>query len=412
MADQDYLAPVRYEPPGPARRPLPWWSWLLLLGVLALIGGGWLLLSLIARGTQTMLREHLPPAAVHVGQPLAWRELSSGSLGVPLTAGMLGGLFTADFDADGDDEVLVIHVRGKSQLYDVDGTRRPAGISGMQFMLGGAAWDLDRDGIAEIVVDPSLADAAQASQSDGGRRRQTKVLPVYDLDGRIVASLPALGGETAWGLLTGDMTGDGHDEIVATGRDVYERYSPRGKVAFGPGGEEVWRLPDERWHGRATLGDVDGDGRAEFITTYDNPLKLEVYGVDQPRAELTGWQRLGSPEFCVDITGDGRDEVISPGLGFLNPGTAQLVEFQFPADVSSSLAQVSGICCCGDFTGDGLPDVAVASRIDSWLALFDETGRCRYYEELGDLVFSMACLRAGGQDHLALQLAGRLLIYP
>lgn len=406
MADQDYLAPVRFEPRGPARRPLPWWIWLVLLGLAALVGAVLLIARLVTSSTEAILRGHLPPAAVHVGQPLAWRQLSSGSLGVPLTAGMLGGLFIADFDADGDDELLVIHVRGSSRLYDVDGSEQPAGISGMQFMLGGAAWDLDRDGIAEIVVDPSFGDPARSAQ------RGTKVLPVYDLSGRIVESLPALGGETSWGLLTGDMTGDGYDELVATGRDTYERYTARGKVAFGLGGEEVWRLADEQWHGRATLGDVDGDGRAEFITTYKNPLKLEVHGVDQPRDELTGWQRLGSPEFCLDITGDGCDEVISPGLGFLNPSTAQLVEFEFPESLSSSLAQVSGICCCGDFSGNGRPDLAVASRLDSWLALFDETGRCRYYEELGDCVFSMGRLRAGDQDYLALQLAGRLLIYP
>lgn len=121
-------------------------------------------------------------------------------------------------------------------------------------------------------------------------------------------------------LEIGDVTGDGHDNLVIATHD-------RGVVAVGTRGEEGWSFqemsetPDTFVH-EIEIGDVDGDGLAEFYATPSERNKAS--GLSQPgsvvryryqdgafvRDEVIAFDKTHAKEILVaDVDGDGRDEL-------------------------------------------------------------------------------------------------------
>jgi hypothetical protein len=69
----------------------------------------------------------------------------------------------------------------------------------------------------------------------------------------------------------------------------------------------------------------------------------------------------------------------------------------------------------GDFLGKGEPQIAIAEgagNVKTRILLFTPSGPCLYYQELGCEIEDVACMQAGGRDHLVVLARNKVLIYP
>jgi hypothetical protein len=180
--------------------------------------------------------------------------------------------------------------------------------------------DLNGDGVDEIAVASPLAIVSDGSSSGDAR--------VFD--GATFQQLfrfEGTGGEHLTGPLSflDDMDGDGVPDLLIAS----PWYGPKGRgrlvLVSGNTGQSLWEIQGDKpmsalgqYAGR--LGDIDGDGRAEFAVVTNYSRKFRVYG------------------------------------GF--PPTI-LYELDYAIDLK---CLVSAICGVGDHDGDGIPDIVVAGR--------------------------------------------------
>lgn len=417
MSYSDYRDPVRFEPP-PPRKPkkLPLWLASALIALALIAVAAYFGLKQLTKSMREELQAVLPPAAVHVGSPLNWRVLDrSGDIDL-FGAGSIGGLYIADFDADGDDEVLRVRPTRNSPVYEVDGSRRKVGIHGLAFMMGGEPWDYDRDGVSEILTETMLGDVMQGVFEGRDKAEDITVsqeLPVYDLDGREVARLPVVAA-TPGSLIIGDFNGDGYEELLCSRPSESSKYGSSDYVAIGRDGKEVWELRVQGGISFACTGDVDGDGRDELVTSGDRMRGLVFYGSgQQPETRSVPGEHV-SPTACFDIDGDGTEEILLGGQQFFNPATGSTTRLVKPPGFSGDFQlDLAAFIVVADILGDAEPEIAVAERHgNGYLLIFDATGRCVYYEEFGDLLFHVGVVRTANRDYTVIQSTERLLIYP
>ena len=422
----DYYSRVQYTPPptGPRRANNPR---ALLIGVgiaivlAALIGV--CLWQLSKQSLADRFKLDLPAARAVIGVELAWRKLDIGGASLLNPAGTVGGLFNADFDADGDEELLIIRPVGRSLVFEADGSSREAGIGGVQFMMGGETWDYNRDGIAEIVVSTMLGDVMQGVRSGQHSAEDiyiSQTLAVYDLDGAVLKSLAAVAHSDDQ-MMVCDIDGDGHDELLACEPDPDQKYGSNILLAFGMDGQRVWRLKQGMMH-FSTHGDVDGDGLEELVVSANRMQQLVALGMDQDEAALFNTTDTVTPLACYDLNGDGQDEVLYStremtqegnwSLHCLDPATGAETTFVFP-DMPRQPSGMGDNCVIGDFLPPAGPEIAcVNSLMGSAVVIFDRSGTCIYYEELGDLLMGIGQFQAGGQDYLVLRLSDKMVVYP
>ena len=170
----------------------------------------------------------------------------------------------------------------------------------------------------------------------------------------------AIGSVTYWNVRSGDLTGDGTDEIVLAHSDIAVwSIEPDFQI------EVLTQLLDHRLVG---LMDWDGDGAIELFSghTVVEGRALEVWEVEH--GEWTGTQLAmaenHAPSRMGDFTGDGQLEVLwAPLFGQANtwivadlgaaPGEGDLL---LESDAGTPLPLLSA----GDFDGDGQADLLTA----------------------------------------------------
>jgi hypothetical protein len=417
MSYSDFRDPVRFEPPPPrAPRRFPLWLASALVFLVLIAIAGYFFLKDMTSSFRREMQAVLPPAAVHVGSPLSWRTLErSGDIAL-FSQGSLGGLYIADFDGDGDDEVLRVHPANSSPLYEVNGGKSTCGIHGLEFMMGGEPWDYDRDGVSEILTETMLGDVMQGVFSGTDKPEDlplSQELPVYNLKGRSVARLPVVA-STPGSLIIGDFDGDGWDDLLCSRPSSSSKYGSSTYVAMGRDGKEVWELTVQGGISFACTGDVDGDGRDELVTTGDRMRGLVFYGKDQQPEPRSPAGEHVSPEACFDVDGDGTEEVVYSGAHVYNPVSTGTTDLKLPPGLAGqSMLKLSAHVVRADILGDAQPEITIAPG-NSWsyLLIFDAAGNCLYYEEFGDMVFHLGLAQAGGRDYIVVQCSQQLLIYP
>ena len=289
----------------------------------------------------------------------------------------------ADFDADGELEIVVGSNEGMLYVFNKDGTR----VAGFPteaedcILSSPTIADLNGDGSLDIVVG---SDDGKLYAWDG----QGNLLPGFPkLTSSGVASSPALG----------DLDGDGSLEVVVGSND-------RGIYAFNDDGSPVCGFPvitSNSVFSSPALADLDGDGNLEIVVgssrTEEDILSMlvsylgiftgQVYAVDCDGYPLSGFPvDLSSPTLSdfegsaiaysspilTDLDGDGSLEIITAAADGLYALTREGEDQRrFPRKTSGSLQD--SFVAAGDVDGDGTVEMA-AGATDGRLYLWKSDG--------------------------------------
>lgn len=301
----------------------------------------------------------------------------------------------ADFDGDGQEDLLVVGIEGAIQLLRGDenaGFIPDAG--GPVQVLGGPstilALDLDRDLDQDAVV----------LGSDG-----VMTLFLNDGSGSFTAGDTFPIGVTALCVVSDDIDGDGIADVV-----VSRRFAPEILVFSGTGtgtlnaGVSLF-LPTAPG-GPASpiqmaLGDVAGDAAQDLVICDEALDRVIIYegqlastqvvggGSAQLTANLLGTVPTvlnvpGAPSAVTiaDLSGDGaNDMVISAFAGQRIEVITSFNEFSF-ASSSLSVPLSPGITAVEDFTGDGVPDLAVSLLFQEGVSIFPGNGAGGFEQDL------------------------------
>lgn len=192
------------------------------------------------------------------------------------------------------------------------------------------------------------------------------------------------------GLAVDDVTGDGRPDIVLAENGVDD--APLVDVLRNTGAAFVlarYHLSGSRFAplaGGVTTGDINGDGRRDVVATVDaNRPDSRVQVLRQTSAGTLALQApipvVDDPEGVAvrDMNGDGRSDVVLLHGGWETTGlllqrtdrTLDPTEHTWPAPYESFLPQRTLVV--DDLSGDGRPDVAIASA-NYGLALLRQTG--------------------------------------
>ena len=192
-----------------------------------------------------------------------------------------------------------------------------------------------------------------------------------------------------------DLSGDGRADIVGFGEAGVWSALNRGDGTFGPmrfvvadlGSDHGWRIDQ---HPRVVT-DVTGDGKADIIGfgdagvwtalgngdgTFQTPtLALTDFGYSQ------GWRVDQHPRFVVDLTGDGRADIVGYGEagiwvalgngdGTFRPATFALAEF----GPDRGWQGTKHPRLTGDLDADRRADLVAFGDAGVWMALSDNDG--------------------------------------
>jgi FG-GAP-like repeat len=186
-------------------------------------------------------------------------------------------LRSADFNKDGfpdivttnldDDTVTILLGDGKGSFHEAPGSPFPAGAKPWQVAVG----DFNRDGNADLAIIPYERDVANAEQvaltvllgdGKGG----------FDRSHSQTMSLEGCHGPN--GLGAGDVNGDGFPDIV-----VHCAESQSLAIFLGSAAQHFTRVSEAAvsgW-GDVTVADLNGDGKADFVTANGDKGTITVY---------------------------------------------------------------------------------------------------------------------------------------
>jgi len=293
-----------------------------------------------------------------------------------------------DVTGDGQAEIVTATVDGWVMALRPDGTPLwSADLGETSIQSSPAVADVTGEGRPDVVVGTLDGRVVLLDGATGATVRTFR-------DGGIQGCLPLCfprGFHSTPAL--GDVDGDGRRDIVASSYNHF-------LYAWTATGRLIFRrdLYDTSWSS-PVIADVDRDGANEIIVGSDVEASNHVLGgpdggilwvVDGRGVELPGYpkrfpgQVIWSSPAVADLDGDGNlDIVVGSGVYFPDPAGRQVIAVTartgraLPGWPVPTDGRVMSSPAIGDLTGDGRPEVVVASE-GGYLSALDADGRLRW----------------------------------
>jgi hypothetical protein len=220
-----------------------------------------------------------------------------------------------------------------------------------------SAVDLTGSGRLDLVTGNGMSYDVSVLLSDGaGGYAEPFSLPLDNFTNGYVA------------VATGDVTGDGHADIVATGFNANEVVVFPGDGAGGFGDAQHYTIGNAQTPRAVALADVNGDGHPDIVTANGDSGNISVLlGNGQGGfAAATNFAAGSFPNALAigDLNGDGHADVVTAnGEGYdvsvlLGDGAGH---FAAPANLSIGPDAEPRAIAIGDVTGDGHADIVTAN---------------------------------------------------
>lgn len=269
-------------------------------------------------------------------------------------AGGAGFTAVADFDADGRQDVAVLSGT-PPQVTLFLGRDGGALVAGPSYPTGRSPdglWvaELNSDARPDLLIDTFDDDIGVLASAPGGG---FSALVAIDAGARL----------SVRDLAVSDIDGDGKADLVVADNAGIE-------VLYGDGTGAFARVMVGGSVRVVAAGDLDGDGRPDLAAITNPTPSTARTSILMNRGGRTWapWTDVAATAFAdriaiADLSNDGKAEVIETSSAFdytavlVNDGTGKLAA---PIDYLTIGTRVPVI---GDFTGDGNPDVAVASPL-------------------------------------------------
>lgn len=391
-------------------------------------------------------------AATYVPEIESSQRLTLEPIGAGLpTAGQWRNGF-AIADVDGDGNLDIVHgpprrsMRRMPMVFRGDGRGGFAQWSGASFPPApydygqAAAGDFDGDGNLDLAFAVHLTGLiALRGDGKGGFTPMQDGLPLR-APGASHFSGEAFGTRT---LVAADWTGDGRSDLIALsegpvrGGESAETGNARGKRVYTYE-NGTWKLitpegPEDLSFGdHLAAGDVDGDGRLDFVNSASTQgekdiLNLGEAGAAWKRTRLEGLRNRSiiSAVALRDLNDDGRDDIAVASLGNESGDWASVIDLFVSQAGGGWLRRTlwSGdadgfvtALAFGDLKGDGNPDLVALDRSGRVL-LFPGDGNAGFTFEISSGVAEsgvgcrgyqvrLADLDRDGQDEVIAGFAG------
>jgi hypothetical protein len=306
--------------------------------------------------------------------------LQPTSVGTPAPAGAVA-VTVADMDKDGlpdiitadgtGDQVSVLRNTGSHTFWAI----ADCDITGQQPIkpMALATADLNQDGKPDVIAGMGASIQVALGSGNGMFASGDLTMPL----GSAVASYPCGDGyDTTYSIVTGDFTGDGHQDVVAAfGQGIV--LLP-GDGAGHLGAPSVAYRGDFTGEPRLAAGDVNNDGKLDLVATPTTsaPGALVFLGsgggsfaAPTTVAAVNGapFSVIAGPLTLADLNDDGNRDIVVGGGGKLDvalgrgDGTFNTAAAYSAGTFSGSPVNFPEFVLAGDFTGDGKTDVMMTS---------------------------------------------------
>jgi RHS repeat-associated protein len=287
-------------------------------------------------------------------------------------------LAAGDLDGDGLDDLVTVNYTNVSVLRGIaDGSYGPAIdlAVGLDYPRGAAFGDIDGDGDLDVIV-------VGGSYTSGGLATLLR-----NDGGALIATTPFAAGIDAESVSLGDLDGDGVLDLVTTS------YNASVAVLAGVGDGSFRDLTEYaaiRGASASLLRDIDGDVDLDILTLnrYEDTFSVIPNlggGIFEGRLNRTG--RLPVEQALGDLNGDGRIDVVTADQGSRSvsilladvDGT-----YRRPLSLSLGVDNVVSLAV-GDLDGDGDLDLAVATYDNNYA---QGNSKLHFFEGHGDGSFT------------------------
>jgi hypothetical protein len=310
------------------------------------------------------------------------------SAGISVRTAALGDLDDDDYDD------LVVSTSDNTTVYALSngyGLFRPAVPFHYEPVVDVVVADMNRDGTSDVIAVGEGSDIRYWEWRSGSLIGPTEIT----------------GTSEATRVATGDVTGDGIGDLIAV-------FPTTGQIrVYMFDGEEFTEIAASpislTMAARVATGDLNRDGVADFVATSADvdTRSIVVYGRGDSALDVTtpggDWTTFGHREgiAIAPVTGDEFPDVIMEGAG---SAPAEVIIWHNNGDETYSCftsLPVSGpgraqMIVAADFTGEGLPDLAIAQE-NGVLEVFRnhdwEAGQFEHWETGGGGITALAAGR-------------------